>query len=102
MESPEYAAAYNAYKPKSNRHVCTHCGKQGHVVQKCYRIIGFPLGYKTTGSSSFQNKQYNRSSSGQYTGQQKATNNAVSTTSGVLSLTLLRGMLQLWISSCLS
>ena len=76
MESLEYAAAYNVYKPKSNRHVCTHCGKQGHEVQKCYRIIGFPPGYKTTGSYNFQNKQSNRSSSGQYTGQQKATTNA--------------------------
>lgn len=27
MESFEYVAAYNAYKPKSARPICTHCGK---------------------------------------------------------------------------
>ena len=78
MESPEYAAAYNTYKPKSNRPVCTHCGKQGHVVQKCYRLIGFPPGYKTFS----QGKPITHSGSTPAPNQHKAVANVVSTGSG--------------------
>jgi hypothetical protein len=28
--------------------VCTHCGVPGHTADKCYRIHGFPLGFKFT------------------------------------------------------
>lgn len=78
MESPEYATAYNTYKPKSNRPVCTHCGKQGHVVQKCYRIIGFPPGYKALGQTqSHQNKSNPRGVAGNTPSYQKAVANAI-------------------------
>ena len=26
---------------------CSHCGLLGHTVEKCYKIHGYPLGYKT-------------------------------------------------------
>lgn len=91
MESFEYAAAYNAYKPKSARPICTHCGKSGHVVQKCYRLIGFPPGYKNTGSSGFQNKPSYRGTSGQSTEQQKASTTAVSTCYGGCNLSIFLG-----------
>ena len=26
--------------------ICTHCGKTGHTVDKCYRLHGFPPGFK--------------------------------------------------------
>ena len=26
--------------------VCTHCGKSGHTADKCYRLHGFPPGFK--------------------------------------------------------
>ena len=26
--------------------ICTHCGKTGHTVDKCYKLHGFPLGFK--------------------------------------------------------
>ena len=26
--------------------VCTHCGKTGHIADKCYRLHGFPPGFK--------------------------------------------------------
>ena len=29
-----------------DRPVCTHCGKTGHTVDKCYKLHGFPLGFK--------------------------------------------------------
>jgi len=30
--------------------LCTNCGKVGHTVQKCYKIIGYPPGYKAATS----------------------------------------------------
>ena len=35
-----------------DRPVCTHCGKTGHTVDKCYKLHGFPPGFK------FKNKPY--------------------------------------------
>ena len=29
-----------------NRPICTHCGKTGHTVDKCYKLHGFPPGFK--------------------------------------------------------
>ena len=26
--------------------ICTHCGKTGHIADKCYRLHGFPPGFK--------------------------------------------------------
>ena len=48
-------------KAKSGRPQCTHCGALGHVVDKCYKLHGYPLGYKFKnksqqgGNSSFAN-----------------------------------------------
>lgn len=33
--------------PKKERPICSHCGIQGHTVDKCYKIHGFAPGYKT-------------------------------------------------------
>ncbi|KAL4612521.1 hypothetical protein ACB092_08G205900 [Castanea dentata] len=29
-----------------DRPVCTHCGKTGHTLDKCYKLHSFPLGFK--------------------------------------------------------
>ena len=29
-----------------DRPMCTHCGKLGHTIDKCYKLHGFPLGFK--------------------------------------------------------
>ena len=34
-------------KGKSGRPQCTHFGLLGHVVDKCYKLHGYPLGYKS-------------------------------------------------------
>ncbi|XP_065619558.1 uncharacterized protein LOC136063302 [Quercus suber] len=36
----------NFVKYKSGRPQCTHCGAMGHVVDKCYKLHGYPPGYK--------------------------------------------------------
>ncbi|XP_024023054.1 uncharacterized protein LOC112092088 [Morus notabilis] len=43
------AAAWSASsQPKSRRErpVCTHCGLSGHSVDRCYKLHGFPPGYR--------------------------------------------------------
>jgi len=31
---------------RKDRPICSHCGISSHTVEKCYRIHGFPPGYK--------------------------------------------------------
>ncbi|XP_010495376.1 PREDICTED: uncharacterized protein LOC104772464 [Camelina sativa] len=41
-----FAAMQNYFRPKqSSRPLCTHCGQLGHVVQKCFKLHGYPPGY---------------------------------------------------------
>ena len=45
--SPASISATNfTQKTKRDRPLCTHCGIQGHTVDKCYKLHGYPLGYK--------------------------------------------------------
>uniref|UniRef100_A0A2N9F6C1 Retrotransposon Copia-like N-terminal domain-containing protein n=1 Tax=Fagus sylvatica TaxID=28930 RepID=A0A2N9F6C1_FAGSY len=32
---------------RKERPVCSHCGITGHIVEKCYKIHGYPPGYKS-------------------------------------------------------
>ncbi|XP_023640469.1 uncharacterized protein LOC111831128 [Capsella rubella] len=52
MEPYEYIAAYNTYRPRNNRPMCTHCGKMGHTLQTCFKVHGYPPGFKTQNSST--------------------------------------------------
>ena len=36
----------NFVKFKNGKPQCTHCGAMGHVVDRCYKLHGCPLGYK--------------------------------------------------------
>jgi len=36
-----YIATYNTVKA-SEKPICSHCGKVGHTVQKCYKVHGYP------------------------------------------------------------
>ncbi|XP_075652458.1 uncharacterized protein LOC142622802 [Castanea sativa] len=38
------------------RPICSHCGKIGHVMEKCYKLVGFPPGYKQRGRVSMANQ----------------------------------------------
>ncbi|XP_010521359.1 PREDICTED: uncharacterized protein LOC104800268 [Tarenaya hassleriana] len=39
------AVSSSTFKGKQ-RPLCTHCGLYGHTIQKCYRLHGFPPGYR--------------------------------------------------------
>ncbi|XP_013632672.1 PREDICTED: uncharacterized protein LOC106338183 [Brassica oleracea var. oleracea] len=32
-----------------NRSVCTHCGGYGHIIDRCYKLHGYPPGFKPKG-----------------------------------------------------
>lgn len=82
MDETAYAAAYNAGRA-AQRPICTHCGKAGHVVQKCFKIHGFPPGYKSYNNKNTSHSK-NVQSQPKYQGQQSASapssmSNAVAT-----------------------
>uniref|UniRef100_A0A2N9FUH9 Uncharacterized protein n=1 Tax=Fagus sylvatica TaxID=28930 RepID=A0A2N9FUH9_FAGSY len=60
VESGSTAFAVTNYKPyggnknfgKKERPVCSHCGITGHTVEKCYKIHGYPPGYKPKGRAA--------------------------------------------------
>ena len=60
MNNEAYIAAYNPLNA-NQKPVCTHCGKFGHTIQKCFKLHGFPLGYRT----NFSYKPRTRQSSSQ-------------------------------------
>ena len=37
-------ASSNSGSKGKDRPTCTHCGKIGHIVDKCYKLLGFPPG----------------------------------------------------------
>lgn len=42
-----FNASLNAtYNSKQSRPICSHCGYNGHTVDKCYKIHGYPPGFK--------------------------------------------------------
>ena len=40
--------------------ICTHCGKTGHTMDKCYRLHGFPPGFKFKNKSMANQVSYNQ------------------------------------------
>ncbi|KAL5580556.1 hypothetical protein UlMin_012998 [Ulmus minor] len=45
---------YNSYKGKRDKPLCTHYGFLGHTIDKCYKIHGYPPGFKM--KFSYQNR----------------------------------------------
>ncbi|CAL9240546.1 unnamed protein product, partial [Arabidopsis halleri] len=43
-------AVSGGYKPRQ-RPICTYCGLQGHLVTRCYKLHGYPPGYKPPSQS---------------------------------------------------
>ena len=60
VESGSTALVITNYKPygenknfgKKERPVCSHCGITGHKVENCYKIHGYPPGYKPRGRAA--------------------------------------------------
>ena len=39
-----------------DRPICSHCGRLGHTMEKCFKLHGFPLGFKPKGKTSMVNQ----------------------------------------------
>ena len=35
------------FKRGKEKPTCSHCGLRGHTMEKCYKLHGYPPGYKT-------------------------------------------------------
>lgn len=47
-----YVAAYSGgYNKNMPRPICSHCGLAGHTVNRCYKLHGYPQGYKPPSSN---------------------------------------------------
>ncbi|KAG7569356.1 Zinc finger CCHC-type [Arabidopsis thaliana x Arabidopsis arenosa] len=43
---PVENVAYAAFRPQQRPPMCTHCGRTGHTIQKCYKVHGYPPGHR--------------------------------------------------------
>ena len=43
---------WNKGNAKNEKPYCTHCNMQGHTIEKCYKLHGYPLGYKLRGKTN--------------------------------------------------
>ena len=43
---------------KKQRPVCTYCGLTGHIADKCYKLHGYPPGYKPKGNRPMANQVF--------------------------------------------
>jgi hypothetical protein len=48
MSKPSPRPKFFKQPYKKDRPMCSHCGVAGHTVEKCYRVHGFPPGFKFT------------------------------------------------------
>jgi len=46
--SPFQARSAKSPAMRKDKPLCSHCGLLGHTVEKCYRLHGFPPGFKFT------------------------------------------------------
>ncbi|KAL0789969.1 hypothetical protein Bca101_006215 [Brassica carinata] len=110
-----FAATQNhsGYRPKQ-RPLCTYCGLLGHVVNKCFRLHGYPPGHKFNkstapgqvshpgsgyaprGQSNYHSRppQQNASSIPQNTAAQVASNASLPPANGLLDSSQLQALLQ--------
>ena len=59
---------------RKERPVCSHCGITGHTVEKCYKIHGYPPGYKSRARPAVN--QVTASALGHYDGNAHGNGNA--------------------------
>ncbi|XP_075636898.1 uncharacterized protein LOC142609167 [Castanea sativa] len=83
----------NNFKGKE-RPVGTHCGKMGHIVDKCYKLHGFPPGFKFKNNKNATAHQYQQlltligscSISQPTSGQASPVANVVTSTSNIVAV----------------
>ena len=56
FEVPRNNYGRRGYFGKKDRPLCSHCGISGHIVDKCYKLHGFPPGFKFRNASHAANQ----------------------------------------------
>ncbi|XP_055835287.1 uncharacterized protein LOC129903789 [Solanum dulcamara] len=51
----DFRTQRQTYENKKSGMVCKYCKKTGHLIDKCYKLHGFPTNFKFTKQSNFQN-----------------------------------------------
>lgn len=55
ISNDAFVAAYSGgYNKQRSRPICSHCGLLGHTVNRCYKLHGYPPGYKAPLSNKLQ------------------------------------------------
>ncbi|KAL5757597.1 hypothetical protein ACOSP7_020208 [Xanthoceras sorbifolium] len=52
--TPSVAAFSSQSMKKKDRPICSHCGIMGHTMDRCYKLHGYPPGYKPKGKAQQQ------------------------------------------------
>ncbi|XP_075087815.1 uncharacterized protein LOC142169799 [Nicotiana tabacum] len=50
----DFKGKKSGYEGKKNNSTCSYCKKPGHVVEQCYRLVGFPSDFKFTSQRKYQ------------------------------------------------
>ncbi|XP_056846471.1 uncharacterized protein LOC130497579 [Raphanus sativus] len=58
--SPQINVAQSGFQPKQTRPVCAHCGYNGHTVDTCYKIHGYPASFKHKTKPSTEKQSSNK------------------------------------------
>ncbi|XP_010525446.1 PREDICTED: uncharacterized protein LOC104803241 isoform X2 [Tarenaya hassleriana] len=56
--SDSVAAVSGYHQKQKQKPLCTHCGMYGHTVNKCYKLHGYPPGYKFNSKTSEPKQQF--------------------------------------------
>jgi hypothetical protein len=54
---------YQYQYPRKDKPICSHCGLKGHVMEKCYKLHGYPPGFQKKSKSIAVANQVSSSSS---------------------------------------
>lgn len=52
--SPQINSTQSNFPLKQSRPVCSHCGYNGHTVDTCYKIHGYPASFKHKVKQKFE------------------------------------------------
>ncbi|KAL5781718.1 hypothetical protein ACOSP7_006747 [Xanthoceras sorbifolium] len=47
-------SAISSTSSKKDRPICSHCGIMGHTMDRCYKLHGYPPGYKLKGKAQYK------------------------------------------------
>ena len=64
VSTPLINATQSIPTPRQNRPICAHCGYNGHTVDTCYKIHGYPASFKHKVKQQPDKQRYNAKSSG--------------------------------------